>query len=212
MPWLLQAAGKYGRTLFNWEILAMVRTLLALIGLLALAAGGVGYYKFNEFKAGLDPQAMQMYSDFFSKFTETRDLVDAMMWSVQVQDGISAEDLKESLKSRAVAHNFFFVGESPFYKQAEAVTGKPFRYINFLSFCDVNVGMEMADYNDRYTAFMPCRIAIVEDKNKKLWLHSMNLDMMIYGGKPLPPELKVKAIKVRDTIYAIMQEAAKGEF
>lgn len=190
----------------------MIQSLLALIGLLALAGGGAAYYKFDEFRSRLDPQAMEIYRGFFDKFMETHDLADAMMWSVPVDEGISAEDLKESLKSRAVAHEFFFAGESPFYKQAEAVTGQSFRYVNFMSFCDVQVGMQMADYNDRYTAFMPCRIAIVEDKQGKLWLHSMNLDMLIYGGKPLPPELKTNALKVRNTIYAIMQEAARGEF
>jgi hypothetical protein len=35
---------------------------------------------------------------------------------------------------------------------------------------------------------------------------------MIYGGKALPPELKESAIKVRDTIKAMMEGAAKGEF
>jgi len=72
--------------------------------------------------------------------------------------------------------------------------------------------MQMADYNDVYTSFMPCRIAVVEDPKGKLWLHTLNLDLMIYGGKPLPPELKEGAIKVRDTILAIMQGAAHGEF
>ncbi len=40
----------------------------------------------------------------------------------------------------------------------------------------------------------------------------MNLDLMIHGGKELPPELKEGAIKVRDTILAIMEGASHGEF
>ena len=59
---------------------------------------------------------------------------------------------------------------------------------------------------------MPCRIALVEDKEGKLWLHTMNLDLMIYGGTELPPELKESSIRVRDTIKAIMDGAAAGEF
>jgi hypothetical protein len=52
----------------------------------------------------------------------------------------------------------------------------------------------------------------VEDKNGDLALYSMNLDLMIYGGEPLPPELKTEAIRVRDTIRTIMRGAAAGEF
>jgi uncharacterized protein (DUF302 family) len=72
--------------------------------------------------------------------------------------------------------------------------------------------MMMIDYNDKYSAYMPCRIAIVEDKSGQVWLHSMNLDLMIYGGKPLPPELKAQALKVRNTLYGIMKAAAEGDF
>jgi hypothetical protein len=35
---------------------------------------------------------------------------------------------------------------------------------------------------------------------------------MIHGGKPLPPELETQALRVRDTIRAIMDGAAAGEF
>jgi uncharacterized protein (DUF302 family) len=59
---------------------------------------------------------------------------------------------------------------------------------------------------------MPCRISVVEDKTGKLWLYSMNLDMMIHGGKQLPDELKTEAIRVRNVIWSMMQGASKGEF
>jgi hypothetical protein len=59
---------------------------------------------------------------------------------------------------------------------------------------------------------MPCRIALVEDREGNLWLYSMNLDFMIHGGRELPPELKEAAIDVRDTLKTIMRGAAAGEF
>jgi hypothetical protein len=36
--------------------------------------------------------------------------------------------------------------------------------------------------------------------------------MMIYGGKPLPPELKEEALKVREVILDIMKRGASGAF
>jgi hypothetical protein len=190
----------------------LVKNLLAIIGLIALVAVGYGYYRAHALMSELDPKAFETYKEFASKWMATKDPGTAMVWSIPVDEGISAEDVKESMKSLAVRHNFLFVGESPFYKQVEAVTQKPYRHVSFLSFCDVRVGMRMADYNGAYTSFMPCRIAVVEDPKGKLWLHTLNLDLMIHGGKPLPPELKEGALKVRDTILAIMQGAAHGEF
>ena len=135
-----------------------------------------------------------------------------MMWSVAVEGDLSPEDVIESMKSLAASRSFLFVGESPFYKQISAITGEDYRYVNFLSFCDARVGKQMLEYRDQFSGFMPCRIALVEDKNGKLWLHSMNLDLMIYGGKELPADLKESAMRVRDTIRSIMDGAAKGEF
>ena len=109
------------------------------------------------------------------------------------------------MKSLATSRNFLFVGESPFYKQIEAITGEAYRYVNFLSFCDARVGKMMLEYRDQYSGFMPCRIAIVEHQNGRLWLYSMNLDLMIHGGKALPPELRENALRVRNTIQEIMR-------
>jgi uncharacterized protein (DUF302 family) len=111
-----------------------------------------------------------------------------------------------------VSRNFLFVNESPFYKQAEAVTGEPFRHVAFMQFCDVRVGIEMLKYNNAYSAFMPCVISIVEDTDGKLWLYAMNMDFLIHGAKELPPDLKRDALRVRRIMREIMEGAAAGEF
>ncbi len=190
----------------------LLRNLLALIGLAALVAGGVGYFKLKDFQAALDPGAMQMFQSLGARYMETLDPGVSVVRTVQVKEGLKAEDVVDSLKSLAVQHGMLFVGESPFYKQVEAVTGKPYRFISFYSFCDASVGAMMIEYNSAYSAFMPCRIAVAEDKSGRLWLHMMSLDFFIHGGKPLPPDLKAGAIKVRDALDKIMQGAATGEF
>jgi uncharacterized protein (DUF302 family) len=192
--------------------MAVIKNILALIGLLFLIAAGYLFFRAWPAVSEFDPGFADVYAEFADRLIETKDPGVAMMWAEPVEEGLTTDDVIESLKSIATEHNFLFVGESPFYKQVEAVTGEPYRYANFLSFCDARVGKMMADYRDAYTGFMPCRIALIEDKSGRLWLYSMNLDLMIYGGKALPPELKESAIKVRDTIKAMMEGAAKGEF
>jgi uncharacterized protein (DUF302 family) len=192
--------------------MTFIRNLLAVIGLLALLAILIGAVTIGPKLAHFDPGFPKAYGEFAGKLLETGDPGVAMMWSVPVQEGLSTDDVVASLKSLATAKSLLFVGESPFYKQVEAITGEPYRYVNFLSFCDARVGKKMLEYRDQYSGFMPCRIALVEDRTGKLALYSMNLDLMIHGGRPLPPDLKQDAIKVRDKILAIMQGAAAGEF
>ena len=189
-----------------------LRNLLALIGLLALAAAVAGYAILAPKVREFDPEFARVYREFASRLLATGDPGIAMMWATEVDAGLSPDDVVESLKSLASARNMLFVGESPFYKQVEAMTGESYRYINFLSFCNAKVGRQMLDYQDPYSGFMPCRIALVEDKSGRLWLYSMNLDLMIHGGKELPPELKEGALLVRKNIREMMRGAAAGEF
>jgi uncharacterized protein (DUF302 family) len=189
-----------------------LRNLLAIVGLAALIVGGMGYAKFRQFQASVDPEAMATFKALGGTYMETLDPGLAVVKTVPVKEGLKPEDVIDSLKSLAVQHGMLFVGESPFYKQVEAVTGKPYRFISFYSFCDAMVGAMMIEYNSAYSAFMPCRIAVAEDKNGRLFLHMMSLDPFISGGKPLPPDLKAGAVKVRDALDKIMRGAASGEF
>ena len=192
--------------------MAFIRNVLALIGLLTLIAAGIGYASIAPRLQQFDSEFLTVYQEFAERLLETGDPGIAMMWKVQVEEGLEPEDVIESLKSLASERNMLFVGESPFYKQVEAMTGESYRYINFLSFCSAQVGKQMLDYQDPYSGFMPCRIALVEDKQGKLWLYSMNLDLMIHGGNELPPDLKEGALMVRRYIREMMELAAKGEF
>jgi hypothetical protein len=190
----------------------IIRNLFALIGLVVTIAVGFLAFQFYQVKSEFDPQASEIYKTFALKLLETKDAAMPMVWKFPVNDGIDPEQLKESMKSIAVQKGMFFAGESPFYKQVEAITGQPYRHVSFLNFCDATVGKKMADYNDAYTAMMPCTISVVQDKAGKLFIYSMNMDLMIYGGKTLPDDLKKEALKVRGNMLAIMEGAAKGEF
>ena len=192
--------------------MGFIRNLLALIGLLVLIAAGVGYAAVSDRLREFDPQFLDVYQEFATRLLETGDPGVAMMWSVPVQEGLTPEDVVDALKSLASSRNMLFVGESPFYKQVEAMTGEKYRYINFLSFCSAKVGKLMLEYQDQYSGFMPCRIALVEDRKGGLTLYSMNLDLMIHGGKELPAELKEGALLVRKNIRQMMEAAAAGEF
>ncbi len=192
--------------------MTFIRNILALIGLLSLIVAGIAFATLSGKLRDFDPGYARVYQEFGERLLETGDPGIAMMWKVPVEEGLEPEDVIESLKSLASERNMLFVGESPFYKQVEAMTGESYRYINFLSFCSARVGKMMLDYQDPYSGFMPCRIALVEDKQGKFWLYSMNLDLMIHGGKLLPPQLREGALQVRRNLREMMEGAAAGEF
>lgn len=76
-------------------------------------------------------------------------------------------------------------------------------FLKIYMYCNPLTAAKMVDYSDAYSAYLPCRLSLVRDKQGKLWIYSLNMDMMIYGGKPLPHDLKVEAI---------MERASMGEF
>jgi len=192
--------------------MAVIRNILAVFGLIVILAGGVASIGAASILSEFNPKAPAAYAAFASRLLESKDPGVAMVYSIPVKEGITYEDLKRSFKSLAKQSNVLYSGERPFYKQLEARSGKPHRIISFLAFCHPQSGQMISDYNDAYTAFMPSRVAIVEDKSGKLWLHTMRVDLMLYGGKPLPPELTAEGLHVWETTRDMMIAAAAGEF
>jgi uncharacterized protein (DUF302 family) len=189
-----------------------LRNLFAIVGLFAVIAVGALFYHVFSATRDFDPDAFNLYQEFATKLLETGDLADAFVWAVPVEEGVEVEDVKDSMKSLAVERSLLFVGESPFYKQAEAVTGEKFRHVAFMQFCDARVGIEMLNHNNAYSAFMPCTISLVEHQDGSIWLYAMNMDFLIHGARELPPALKANALKVRRAMREIMEGAAAGDF
>jgi uncharacterized protein (DUF302 family) len=69
----------------------------------------------------------------------------------------------------------------------------------------------MVRFNTIYAAYMPCRVALVEDGDGKLWLEMLNLDMII-NAYPLPAELQAIAISINGIMLDILTAGATGSF
>jgi uncharacterized protein (DUF302 family) len=189
-----------------------IRNLFALIGFVVVAAAGALYVQSQDVIRAFDPQAGSAYMELVQGLLETQDAAQATVWKVPVEEGLSAEDVEETMKFVANEHNMSNVGELPLSKDIEAKSGKKYRFVKIYLFCNSLVAARMLDYNDAYSAYLPCRVTLVEDAAGKLWLYALNMDLMIYGGKPLPPALKEEAIKVKEHILDIMNRGASGEF
>jgi uncharacterized protein (DUF302 family) len=61
-----------------------------------------------------------------------------------------------------------------------------------------------------FAAYLPCRIALVEDAKGQGWLVMMDLNLLINAAH-LQPALKARAIEVRNSLENIMKAGANGD-
>lgn len=124
-------------------------------------------------------------------------------------DDVGFDDAVSSMKLRANQHNMKLVAELPLSEQIKSM-GKKSSRMGIYQFCDALMAQSMVEANINFAAYLPCRIALVEDKNGKVWLLMMNLDIML-NGAALSKDLKKNATKVRDILMDIMQAGANGD-
>lgn len=192
-----------------------LRNVLALIGLLSLIGMGWAAMKLQPYYSAFqsfDDKAVATYMEMADKLVETGNAADATVWKQKVNEDLSIEDVEDVMRSVATELNIKDVGQLPLSKQVELMTGKKQRFLKIYMYCNPLTAVEMVDYSDAFSAYLPCRLSLVEDKQGKLWIYALNMDMMIHGGTPLPDGLKQEAERVRTVIKSIMERSAKGAF
>lgn len=193
----------------------VLRNVLALIGLIAVVAVVWAGFKFQPYYSAFqkfDEKALATYQDMAIKLIESGNAAEATVWKQKVNEDLSVEDVEDVMKSVANELNIKDVGQLPLSKQVELMTGKKQRFLKIYMYCNPLTALQMVDYSDAFSAYLPCRLSLVEDKQGKLWIYALNMDMMIHGGTPLPADLKPEAERVRTVIKDIMDRAASGEF
>lgn len=193
----------------------ILRNVLALIGLLAIVVAVWAALKIQPYYSafqGFDDKAMVTYQAMATKLIESGNAAEATIWKQKVNEDLSIEDVEDVMKSVANELNIRDVGQLPLSKQVELMTGKKQRFLKIYMYCNPLTAVEMVDYSDAFSAYLPCRLSLVEDKKGKLWIYALNMDMMIHGGTTLPDGLKQEAERVRTVIKTIMDRAASGEF
>ena len=133
-----------------------------------------------------------------------------MVVKMQLAKDVSMDDAVESMKLRANLLNMKLVAELPLSKQVEAMTGKTERRIAIYQFCDALTAKQMVDYSMDFAAWLPCRIALVEDEKGQGWLVMLDLNVLINAAN-LNPKLKELATQVRNNLEGIMKAGVNGD-
>lgn len=192
-----------------------IKGLLTLIGLLTvigLTLVAIKVMPYVSQVTDFEPKAAGVYMEMAEQILQTGNAAEATVWKYKVKEGLTPDDVEQSMKSIASSNNIKNVGELPLYREVSAMSGKDYRYVKIYMFCNALTAAKMLDFNDAFSAYLPCRVTLIEDLTGQLWLYTLNMDMMIYGGKPLPPDLKETALGVKQTILAIMKGGAEGDF
>lgn len=147
-----------------------------------------------------------------------RDMISIMADKMPVAEDVSFEDAVDSMKLRANEINFKFVGHSPLSADVAAISGdEDTPRVEIFQFCDAMVARKVLDYAPEFVVFLPCRIALIEDADDKLWVMTLDWDVnwLNLAQNPnsvLDEDLKNEAIRIRDGMRYIMEGAATGDF
>lgn len=181
---------------------------LILLGLLSELTGCGTIHAMRNLEDGAAGTAGAMWD----KWVESEgDIAVATTWAAKVKPGVTVADIEAALASVATDENTKPVGVLPLSDELEARTGVKQKMLRVISYCSPETARMMVDFSPAMAAFLPCRVTIVE-KEDGLWLYTLNMDMMIKMGKKMPADLKTATLKVRNTIFKMLEKGAAGEF
>ncbi|MBT3196197.1 MAG: DUF302 domain-containing protein [Gammaproteobacteria bacterium] len=130
-----------------------------------------------------------------------------------VVEGMSGEDIDEAIRSQSIEQGINHVFFAPLYKQVEALTGKPYRHMTIHHLCDARVGAEIADLDETMVVMMPCRIAVVENKDKlgTFRLYTTN-PAVVLTDPNISKGVKDLILDFAPKLQALTENVAAGEF
>jgi uncharacterized protein (DUF302 family) len=167
-----------------------------------------------EEKAKLMKQIMPMMG--MVKSMDVKDVMNLMSIKYPVKKGLTFDDVKQSMELSANKLNFKKVGESPMWKDIQAVLGDmDAPRMEVYHYCDIAAGREILKYAPESIVYLPCRIAIMEDADKNLWVLTLDWNTSwldsLSGKMGAPDKLMTYAKDIRDKMDIIMKAAADGD-
>ena len=141
--------------------------------------------------------------------------LNSAIYEVPVKEGVSYQDVLDSLKSISEGMNFVNPANFPIGEHLKLRGVDPQGVKEVHSFCNLSMGTEIMLDHPEFLVFAPCRIALYEkpDANKKLKLF-LALDRPTYDLKSIrnPTErAKKSAQELEDALIKLIDKARKGE-
>lgn len=137
------------------------------------------------------------------------------IYELPVKDGVSYQDVVDSLKSVSEGLNFVNPANFPIGEHIQKRGIDPQGIKEVHSYCNLSLGTEIMLDHPEFLVFAPCRIAIYEkpDAQKKLKLF-IALARPTYDLKSIKnptPRAQKAAQALETTLLEIMDKASKGD-
>ncbi len=147
---------------------------------------------------------------------DAREAMNYFATKYKAKPGLKFEEVVESLMLRANKLNMKYVGSNLMWKDFQAVLGdEGAPRVEVFSFCDIAVGRDLLKIIPEMVVFLPCRIAVMEDADRNIWILTLDWDVtwLDMAGKAMgiTPELREGARQIRAKMDEMMRAAANGE-
>jgi uncharacterized protein (DUF302 family) len=147
---------------------------------------------------------------------DAREVVNHFAVKYKVKPGITFDQVVESMMLRANQVNLKFVGKNQMWKDFRLVLHDDSApRVEVFSFCDIATGRDLLRTIPEMAVFMPCRITVMEDADKNIWVMTLDWDVtgINMAGEQLniTPELRKGALAIHDKIESVMRAGANGE-
>lgn len=157
--------------------------------------------------------AMPMMSSLMKM--DAREAMNYFAVKYKAKPGVSFDQVVESMMLRANQVNLKFVGRNPIWKEfREVLHDDKAPRVEVFSFCDIAIGRELLKVIPEIVVFLPCRIAVMEDADKTIWVLTLDWDVtwLDQAGKQagITPELRKGAMEIREKLDSVMRAGADG--
>lgn len=184
-----------------------VHGLLAVVGALSLALLLYFYVQGLRAVGPLEPTALDAAAEFAVKVLQ-EDAASALVVSMPLAEGMTPEKAVRAMKKKAEELDIRFIADYPLHQAVREMTNQQVKHAQILEFCDPVVSYSTLAHNPNYLIHMPCRIGLYEDAEGRFHLLTMNLNLLIHGGRDWDDPLKLKALEIQDGLLQIMAAGA----
>lgn len=145
-----------------------------------------------------------------SKLDDSIQITDIVQTVVRMalEKGVTPEQAGDAMTAKAKEIGLKKVAQQHVSRFLEK-KGVKMPHLSIYQFCNPLDAREMIIADPVFSSYMPCRISMVEDKDGKLWLMMMNLDMLI-NSKLLPTSVVETAVRVNQQMLDVMNAGASG--
>ena len=128
---------------------------------------------------------------------------------MELGKGVSRDEAVVAMRNKAIELNMRLVGEQHVSKALEK-RGEKTPYLAIFQFCNLSDAKTIVQDNPLYAAYMPCRVAMVEDTSGKTWLMMLNLDILV-DNTLVSKDIVKTVIAVNQKMLEIMVAGTTGD-